>query len=135
MTHEKTGGAHPCSDISGFLSLRFDEADSFDLVDDCFPADLARFGGGACVEAGAAAAAAGGGGEAFFALRLRRLRVEEVEVAVVVVEGPGRVLSDEAGCAYVAVAEAEEVLEPGGKAEPLMSLAVERVTLRGGMNK
>jgi hypothetical protein len=31
-----------------------------------------------------------------------------------------------------------EVLRPGagcGKAEPLMSLAVERVTLRGGMNK
>jgi hypothetical protein len=42
----------------------------------------------------------------------------------------------EAGSPVVAGGFGGEVLEPEtGKAEPLMSLAVERVTLRGGMNK
>jgi hypothetical protein len=84
-----------------------------------------RFGDGD----GALASPAVGAGDAIvvsFAFRFRRLLI-----------GVAAAVPPEAGRVAGAGGEVE-VLWPGadgGKAEPLMSLAVERVTLRVGMNK
>lgn len=118
--------------------------------------DLARFGAGAWAAGAEEAAADGGEGGLFFAFRLRRLRagvaVDVVEidlvVAVVAVVAVEKLVVDGVavesagaggfGGEAVLLADVDVVVlkpEGGGKAEPLMSLAVERVTLRGGMNK